>query len=444
VISKVFILKQHTPIIHFQWKEAAQGATLRPTELKAKLDEFIIKREFPGGQVNWLDAGREALFIKDNTRIIRGRRKREGNKYPAHPALDYSVAIRTSKCEYWEADIDKGRSLWPGYFGNQGEQNQKEPKKLVYTSEQIQVRISSTNDEVLELVTKHWCSFWTWTNFGTRQSKGFGSFYPSEEFEPYIGPKELRYFFHVRLRRTNIEQQQKELFGAIDLFYKTLRSGINHNIYFKSLMYEYAKSHGYKWDKRSIKEMFFLTELEKQQLNTDYLDTATKFPLDPHGPLFWDNQNGKKYLWRDLLGFSTLEKWGNRYGPGTVLSKKIIGITRMRSPIFFKPLKLSDSSFVIYFDVLPEYKESLLPDGVGPVSGYKRVNATIQIRQDEKDAGNGVLTMLCGFNYDEYLKFCFKDGFKVVAKQVRSAYHRNSPDANTLAGIYEQLSHCVK
>lgn len=35
-----FILRQHTPMIHFQHKQA--GATLRPSELKSKLDRFII------------------------------------------------------------------------------------------------------------------------------------------------------------------------------------------------------------------------------------------------------------------------------------------------------------------------------------------------------------------------------------------------------------------
>ena len=37
-------LKQHTPLIHFQWNQ--KGATLRASELKPKLDKFIIQRSF--------------------------------------------------------------------------------------------------------------------------------------------------------------------------------------------------------------------------------------------------------------------------------------------------------------------------------------------------------------------------------------------------------------
>ena len=37
-----FTLKQHTPLIHFQQDQ--EGATLRATEVKPKLDRFIIER----------------------------------------------------------------------------------------------------------------------------------------------------------------------------------------------------------------------------------------------------------------------------------------------------------------------------------------------------------------------------------------------------------------
>ena len=37
-----FILKQHTPLIHFQHDQ--DGATLRATEVKPKLDRFLIEK----------------------------------------------------------------------------------------------------------------------------------------------------------------------------------------------------------------------------------------------------------------------------------------------------------------------------------------------------------------------------------------------------------------
>ena len=37
-------LKQHTPLIHFQHSQ--EGATLRASEVKPKLDKYIIKKVF--------------------------------------------------------------------------------------------------------------------------------------------------------------------------------------------------------------------------------------------------------------------------------------------------------------------------------------------------------------------------------------------------------------
>lgn len=45
-------LKQHTPLIHFQHTQ--DGATLRATEVKPKLDCFLIEQHF-GGILNFDD-----------------------------------------------------------------------------------------------------------------------------------------------------------------------------------------------------------------------------------------------------------------------------------------------------------------------------------------------------------------------------------------------------
>jgi len=90
--QKVFILRQHTPIIHFQWKGG--DATLRPGELKAKLDRFILQRE--AGK-HWLGADEETAFIKNSPTLFKGRIKRKDNGQPEHPALDYQVAVRAER-----------------------------------------------------------------------------------------------------------------------------------------------------------------------------------------------------------------------------------------------------------------------------------------------------------------------------------------------------------
>lgn len=54
-------LKQHTPIIHFQWEQ--KGATLRATELKPKLDLFLKGKNFSTLKKYFNDKGDYFLFL---------------------------------------------------------------------------------------------------------------------------------------------------------------------------------------------------------------------------------------------------------------------------------------------------------------------------------------------------------------------------------------------
>src|ERR1035437_9359344 len=63
-----FTLKQHTPIIHFQHDQ--DGATLRASEVKPKLDKYIIKKY--GGEVHsdWYNGKVENHSLDYKLRII--------------------------------------------------------------------------------------------------------------------------------------------------------------------------------------------------------------------------------------------------------------------------------------------------------------------------------------------------------------------------------------
>ena len=91
-----FTLKQHTPIIHFQSDQS--GATLRATELKPKLDRFLIEM-FDKEKVDY-----SKFLIGDQ----------DG-------ALDYKVKIETSriKTERIEKVNKKGKDINNAlFFGN--------------------------------------------------------------------------------------------------------------------------------------------------------------------------------------------------------------------------------------------------------------------------------------------------------------------------------------
>ena len=81
-----FELEQHTPIIHFQARDA--GATLRASEVKPKLDKFILTQIGKGfvndpkaNEEEYYKAGKKHLQNKDaEARRVYEEEKKKGNK----------------------------------------------------------------------------------------------------------------------------------------------------------------------------------------------------------------------------------------------------------------------------------------------------------------------------------------------------------------------------
>ncbi len=177
--KKTFHLKQHTPIIHFQSDQ--KGASLRATELKPKLDKFLF-----------------GLFKEQNQKI--DDKWLVGNGKTEHKALDYKVKIQTGAIkdtyliDSYMSRRDKGtiermgyKALAPSsYFAdtkNIKDKNWDLMKKGLFFEElergcgyEVEIEFFSFQTELLEEIEKHFDTFLLLTNFGTRQSKGFGSF----------------------------------------------------------------------------------------------------------------------------------------------------------------------------------------------------------------------------------------------------------------------------
>lgn len=143
---KPYTLLAQTPMIHFQ--PHAHGATLRASEVKPKLDRYLLKqygKEVPAG---W--------------------------KIPEQPnALNYKMRITAvgedKRCGLTIKDCKS-------YFGNMG---QAEPKDLVFRD--CLLEIICFIPELLAFLDANIGSFFVLHNFGTRQSKGFGGFLVKEK-----------------------------------------------------------------------------------------------------------------------------------------------------------------------------------------------------------------------------------------------------------------------
>ena len=232
-----FKLKQHTPIIHFQADQ--KGATLRATELKPKLDRFLIKEL------------KLTKIVKKNNKDIEVPK----NDYKSwfigggkeHLALNYKVKILANEKQIKPIN----ESL---FFANK-----LLDKKLKATfSETLEVTLSSFKVEMI-VQMKEWIDvFFAVHNFGMRQNKGYGSFY---RMKPTIN-------FIDALKKVNTTVYTSSKSGSnferiVDNIHKRLKSGLNpkanNGRHERSLLFKYVcvyKKQNICWEKRKIKQTF--------------------------------------------------------------------------------------------------------------------------------------------------------------------------------------------
>lgn len=247
-----FRLQQHSPLIHFQHDQ--YGAALRATELKPKLDKFLIKEAFN----NDFQVYKKYLVEYDEKKYEKlNGEEREKYKKDVHNALDYKIKIHSPKVR-----VDELR--YSLFFGNIGKNDNKIKAVTIPQNEEIKLEFLCFREKFIENITSYLPRFFAENNFGTRQDKGFGSFYISERDESLF--REITTVLKGGTSYIEIYSIDDNIvFSTIAYYYKRLKSGINPNYnaefkpgYQKAYLYKYLDAkHDYTWEKRWIKETFF-------------------------------------------------------------------------------------------------------------------------------------------------------------------------------------------
>jgi len=232
-----FTLKQHTPIIHFQSDQ--KGATLRATELKPKLDRFlksklkIVDNQLYEKYKEIIED--EAIFPPDGI---------GSSAYAISIKYNGKAIIETPKA-YVNSRKETDKSVYQApYFSD---------NLTVFTDEKIDVSIKSFNTELLELISKTIDYIFIFENFGTRQSKGFGSFLRED-----ISANDINKILsnhQNKIFSLGSYGNYKKAFLTIDSFYKKLKMGINKP-YKKSLLFQYMCTENIGWEKKFLKNKF--------------------------------------------------------------------------------------------------------------------------------------------------------------------------------------------
>lgn len=358
----IFNLIQHTPMLHFQGNQP--NATLRVSDVKPRFDRWLIDTKFAGN----FDSCKKFMIGYNNEKELK-------DKFNAgFRSLNYKMKIVLQDNTNSKTALV---SSCPMYFG-----------KKIYTvccNNIVSFIFPKTSEGLYDIVYKYFSEFINTHNFGTRSSKGYGSF--TVENTSVVGSYGQSSVIGIDLDGKN----WRDVLSSIDLFYKTIRSGINFTYtksdkvkkcgyYFKSMLYSYVetKYSGKHWDKKVIKNHFL------KQKSHDIVDDA-------------------KIDVRDYLGLSTSELW-KKYNMS--IKKSIDGISRFPSPITFKPVK-KGKGWQVYM-ILSEIPNELKGREV-IVKGKKAIkdkDARELIDNIESYSLKG-MKMASDFSIEDYFNFLF-------------------------------------
>ena len=435
-------LKQHTPLIHFHEQ---QGATLRASEVKPKLDKYL----------------KFMLGINDNQIETTNKYKVWYQKGKESTAFDYRLQI------YSDAGNPKlipenNREDYPNFFGNMGADYSKNPKYISFTELPIRFILSSfnsakiENESLLETINSIIPEFFLTHNFGTRQSKGYGSFYIHPDDSSYIDPHEvikyqkvenpafLRYSYKIEIDKTRTREDEKTyVLKTIETFYKAMRSGINvcwgrNQHYIKSWLWlyftrEFSRDKPIKWEKKKIKEQFLNGQETKAQIikHQDKED----FESSPIG-----YKGSYELLIKDLFGLASEEKWSAKYDNYKIV-KVIDGIDRFPSPVFFKPLKIGSAFTVFFHAIAIDEKNSILKKSV-------TINSSLVMQTPRRFDFHDFFDFLSSkskFSLDNEFRFQVDEESVSVTqlKQERKNYFRSVENYRILNPIIDQLQNKI-
>ena len=235
-------LEAQSPIIHFQHDQA--GATLRASEVKPKLDRFLLnKMEQETGK-------RVAVLKEDNGYAVMFTDKE-------HNALNYRMNFEVPGNAYWVEPGTFKPESYSIYYGNSGVHDEKEKKKAVFTNPVM--NLMCFNQVLRNYIEKYLVEFFAVTNFGTMQDKGFGSFMPKECLQKSgeLTLEETKRFaemlkqaagsvhcYSMLFVRVPEEINAKnawctKVFKQIKDFYGIMKSGQNFGGYSRSYLFQY-------------------------------------------------------------------------------------------------------------------------------------------------------------------------------------------------------------
>lgn len=360
--QKEYKLVQHTPLIHFQHSEP--HACLRATEVKPKLDRFLIEQ------------------LEKDDRFGDGRWKKWFVGDGSQQSFDYMMRItpnseqvdRTQSIERAIARAEhrppnaRLHEIHKNYFGNMASGNNIQDtiretfKESLFYKDGLTLTIRCFIPELLTFIDEHIRGFFMMHNFGTRQRKGFGSFTVDISTKPNE-PKGFdlvgKYCPNAYYCKLDNDVNADALLDAVWVISAFLRSGFNRG------EGNYVRGFVFRYFQREKNPLANDKAFVKQQVLRNVYNEATRGEhLHPYG-------NNVRYRYvRGLLGTNENSRFCRAPNAHTpvydIYTHSAEGIERFPSPLLFKPIgkfvfilpqKMPDEIFGSEFYILEKNQE---------------------------------------------------------------------------------------
>lgn len=360
--QKEYKLVQHTPLIHFQHSEP--HACLRATEVKPKLDRFLIEQ------------------LEKDDRFGDGRWKKWFVGDGSQQSFDYMMRItpnseQVDRTQSIERAIARAEHRPPNaslheihknYFGNMASGNNIQDtiretfKESLFYKDGLTLTIRCFIPELLTLIDEHIRGFFMMHNFGTRQRKGFGSFTVDISTKPNE-PKGFdlvgKYCPNAYYCKLDNDVNADALLDAVWVISAFLRSGFNRG------EGNYVRGFVFRYFQREKNPLANDKAFVKQQVLRNVYNEATRGEhLHPYG-------NNVRYRYvRGLLGTNENSRFCRAPNAHTpvydIYTHSAEGIERFPSPLLFKPIgkfvfilpqKMPDEIFGSEFYILEKNQE---------------------------------------------------------------------------------------
>ncbi|GAB4499706.1 MAG: hypothetical protein OHK0019_37190 [Saprospiraceae bacterium] len=313
-----FTLKQHTPILHFQHDQP--GATLRATEVKPKLDKFILEtfqNIFPESAAlhKTAIAKIQSAFNDKMPSLYKIRITQEPDKNTDYYYFESNIksSERETVPQVLQNQFDRPtlKVVFPSPFFANADKREKgkwdEIRLGVFFYGDIFIQIRTWDDDIHKLLKEAVPLLFCVENFGMRQSKGFGSF--SEKSVSIYKFEEVAQAAFVFTAKTKAPESQPHIFRTIDNVYKTLRYN--------------------NQEKYSALEKFLegKARLEKYKITQEVVFEE---------PYTEDKNEPVRFI-RSVLGLPGLHDYPNLRDKPKVNIRDVAGeVERYKSPIMFK------------------------------------------------------------------------------------------------------------